>query len=117
MQRPRGIVVTTWLVGLMNLLGIFIVVWLVPDDQELAAGVVVAALGIGAVLCYWKGMDWGRWIVLLEALLCVWNVKYVGRDDATPTDISLMIVESLLAIFFLIYLNRKPVRAWFESAS
>lgn len=115
MERPRGIVVTTWLAGLMNLLGIFVVVWLVPDSQEFAAAAVTVLIGISAVWCYWMGKDWGRWIVLLESLLFVWNVKYVERDDATATDITLMIVEFLLAIFFLVYLNRKPVRAWFES--
>jgi hypothetical protein len=115
MQRPHSIIVTTWLVGILNVLGIFLAEWLLPDPGEaFAAGVVVILLGTGAVFCYWKGLNWGRWIVLLESFWCLWNVKYIRNEDATSLDVTMMIAAALLALFFLVYLNTKPVRTWFE---
>ncbi len=115
MQRPRGIVVTACLVAILHALGFFLIEGQVVDDVEVYyVGATIVVL-CGLVLWwYWKGLNWARWIVLLESFSCVWSLKYLR--GATPVEISMIVAEGILAVFFLVYLNTKPVRAWFEGA-
>ena len=115
MERPRGIIVTTCLVAILHILGFFLIESQVLDDVEMYyAGAIIVVLGGIVLWWYWKGLNWARWIVLLESFVCIWNLKYLR--GATPVEILMIITEGILALFFLVYLNTKPVRAWFEGA-
>lgn len=112
MQRPPGLTITTWLIGIMNVLGFFLVDWQFSDAGVLFAVAIAVVLGAIVLWWYWKGLSWARWIVLLESFWCLWSLKYLAH--ATPVEVLMVVIEALLAVFFLVYLNTKPVRAWFQ---
>jgi len=75
-------------------------------------GALIAAI---CVFFYWKGHEWARWIVMIDAVLVLllligivrtWNASHLGG--------AISLAKGILAVYLLWNLNTAPVKAWFK---
>ncbi len=112
------VTVTTGLMCLTNALSFFLVNWHRPN----AGGVFfiyffLIAVGYVVLYFYWRGRNWARWFVLATSVLCLWNLWGLRRTTPamldSPVGAPMIVVEAVIAIYLLYYLNTNSARAWF----
>ncbi len=83
----------------------------------LHVGVIVSTtIGLVFVFLYWKGFSWMRWVVMVYCLFpLVSLLKLSTTMQASHINGVDCILNALLAIFLLYYLNTAPVKTWFDS--
>jgi phosphatidylserine synthase len=78
---------------------------------------VLIVIGYWVLWHYFQGKNWARILVLLTSLLAVFNLRYWNPGSPnllkSPTRVMLL-GESVLAIFLLIWLNTPAVRSFFK---
>src|SRR3954464_15687200 len=110
--RPHGIAFTAVLLHILNPLTFLFLKWHEPDTPVLAAFVAVYVCFTAIVIqAYWKGEGWARWMILLRCLyvLAWWKILYWMAGFRLVQGI----LERLLAVFLLVYLNLPRIRRWF----
>ena len=118
MQRPKAITGTAVLAAILNTVGFLNLAWHAPHRQGLI--LVCSVLLVLAYLVewfFWTGYNWARLLVMLSSVLSLGNF-YRFRFHAppnlrTPTQTSLFVVEALLSVFLLWYLNTREVKRWY----
>lgn len=81
-----------------------------------AGAVLVAFIETVFVLAYWNGVNWARWFVMLDSVLCLAVLLGLKRTwHTSPFDAGLLVSKALLAGFLLVYLNTRTVREWFSA--
>ncbi len=117
MQRPFGITITTILMCFTNAMGFLLIDWQLPN-----AGVLLflfslfIVLGYIALRFFWKGRSWARWLVMLTCLQCLWNLKALIHPShllIRRVEVPMVLLEGIIAIYLLWYLNTRPIRTWF----
>ena len=75
-------------------------------------GAIISAI---CVFFYWKGHEWARWLVMIDAVLILLLLFGVAKTwQLSHFNGSVQIGRALLAIYLLWYLNTAPVRSWFK---
>ena len=112
-ERPEGLAATTILMCITNAMG-----WAIIDWTHRHAGItfVLITITIAAsylvLWFYWRGKNWARILVLLNSLLCLYNLRFWNHGGVMTR---VMIgAEAALAIFLLYWLNTQKVRAFFR---
>jgi hypothetical protein len=130
MQRPSGVTYTAAVMVLTTILGIIGALTGTlpatptgsPASPQMIAMVVHASVFLGAIIgaififLYWKGYSWVRWAVMIYCLFPLVSLISIKKTFAiSPISGASVIINVVLAIFLLYYLNTEPVRAWFNS--
>jgi hypothetical protein len=75
-------------------------------------GSIIAAI---CVYFYWKGHEWARWLVMIDAVLVLLLALGIRTTWANSTLGGMVTIgKTILAIYLLWYLNTAPVKAWFK---
>jgi hypothetical protein len=129
MQRPSGVTFTAAVMVLTTILGtIGTLTGTLPAlpsgssaSTEMMTTFVHASVFAGAIIglifvfLYWKGYSWMRWVVMIYCLFPLASLVSIQKTFAiSPISGASVIINVLLAIFLLYYLNTEPVRAWFN---
>ena len=111
-----GVTVTTWIMSLLNALGLFY--WIHANHPVFifTCDFALVMLGYGVLRFYWLGREWARWLVMLTCLLCFWNVKGLGLTKVSPVVKPTIVIEAILAVYLLYFLNTRLVRQWFNQS-
>lgn len=120
MQRPKGITVTTILMSVLNMVGVFAVDWHKSKIPVLGMTVCLIATVVGfwVLRFYWLGRNWARWLVLLASVESLWCLRFVEHPTRSANALTepVIVSEAILSLYLLYYLNTAPVRAWFSGA-
>jgi hypothetical protein len=133
MQKPSSINLTAGIMALFIVLGLIstFTMALPPMPPNMAANPMVtssmiatfahvfAILGaIIAAVCvffYWKGHEWARWVVMIDAVLVLLGLLAIHKTFTTShLGGFLTIAKAILAVYLLWNLNTAPIRAWFR---
>lgn len=125
-SRPSGIGLSAFILAAFALIAfIDTVVQLssapAPENSlRLFTAVFLLTVAALAIWSYWKGQEWSRILVLIASFLVA--AREVSRMIDGENLVSLMshpllFLDFAMAIFLLYWLNTRPVRAWFKSAS
>jgi hypothetical protein len=69
----------------------------------------------GAVLVlffFWDGRNWARWLILIGSVLNIFSLFTLGR--ASPLEGAVIVIETMLGIFLIFWLNTTTVRDYFR---
>jgi hypothetical protein len=131
MQRPIGVTITAILM-VANIFADIVLSFyspsvVVPDAHPVGTmfspvmlavhvGLVVfIALQCMAVLYYWLGRYWARWVILTGCVYYLTGLRYLPRQlhQAPYTGAALTIASVFLALYLIWYLHTAVGRAWF----
>jgi len=124
MNRPKGLVLTAWIMVALLLAG-WMRGYLWPHHAQLAhphplghALIVVFLLIVRLTACvcifyFVRGRNWARIVVLVVSVVSIFGLLQLRHDD-TPGKV-IGIASALLAMFFLYWLNKRSVREFFKS--
>jgi len=134
MQKPSSIDLTAGLMALFIVLGLVgtFTMAMPPMPSNMAANPMVtpslmasiahgsAILGaLIAAICvffYWKGHEWARWVVMIDAVLVLLSLIMISKTmAASHFNAGIELAKAVLAIYLLWNLNTAPVKAWFKS--
>jgi heme/copper-type cytochrome/quinol oxidase subunit 4 len=123
MKRPQGILITAWIMVVLNIIPWILQYWLPLSHHVRFLNVVLLTLisvifRIIAFICifyYAKGRNWARTLVLIVSVLTLFGLFRLQRE--LPIQRVNALAWALLGIFFLYWLNTKPIRAFFKGAS
>jgi len=121
MQRPSGVTYTAAVMVLTTILGIIgnLTGTLPPQMMATfvhASAFVSAIIGGIFIFLYWKGYSWVRWAVMIYCLVPLASLITIKNIFAiSPINGVSVVINVVLAIFLLYYLNTAPVRVWFNS--
>src|SRR5882757_7603515 len=102
--RPLGITVSAILLHVLNLLTILFIRWDEPDTLVLAALFAVYVCFTAIVIqAYWQGQGWARWAILIRCVIILAGSKLLYFMGGIR--LAQGIVERVLAIVLLVYLN------------
>ena len=112
--RPRGLAETALLMCLTNAMGWFIIDWSQKRaHEEFVMNTAFIAIGYVVLWFYWEGRNWARILVLITSVLAILNVLFFRRAASVAR--VMIVVEALLAVFLLYWLNRGDVKAFFRA--
>jgi hypothetical protein len=111
-ERPKGLTETSILMSIANAMGWTIIDWSKPNAQvTFGIFTIIIVIGYAVLWFYWKGRNWARILVLLNSLLCFYNLRYWSLRGVVEQ--VMLGTEALLAIFLLYWLNTRKVRDFF----
>lgn len=114
-MRPQAVTATTWLMAILNALGLAFMADPAPGPFELAVRFVNLAVFVTAgyvvLWFYWRGHNWARWLVMITCPLCFWNLT--GLPHVNVVAQFMIIAEALVAVFLLWWLNTVTARGFF----
>jgi len=133
MNKPSSIDLTAGLMAVFLVLGIVSTYLMgpVPLPPNLASNPMMNAgtlttithfmaifFSLIAAICvffYWKGHEWARWIVMIDAVFVLLALFGIAKTfNASHMNGFIALCKALLAIYLLWYLNTAPVKAWFK---
>jgi hypothetical protein len=105
--------------SITNAMGFFDINWQLPSARTRLL-IFSALISIGYVVLwfYWLGRNWARWLVMIECLQCFWNLKYLYNHPnplAPRIESPMIVLEAILALYLIWYLNTPTIRRWFQS--
>ena len=121
MNRPRGLLLTAWIMVALN-----ITAWILqyrPHPAHRAPlhtftvalfTLALVVIRIGAFVCifyYVRGRNWARIAVLLTSVLAILGLFRLNHE--ATVDLISAVAWGILGIFFLYWLNTRPVREFF----
>jgi hypothetical protein len=126
MNRPKGLLLTSWLMAVLSILG-----WTVidlrsyrPPHHTHSAFVIlvtiIVTMKIGALICVWyfcQGGNWARVAVLLTSVWTVYNLRLLTHGNVMSRGIvygGVIAVQGFLGLFFLYWLNTSEIRRFFS---
>jgi len=75
-------------------------------------GAIIAAI---CVFFYWKGHEWARWVVMIDAVIVLLSLIGIHKTFTTSyLGGYVAIAKAVLAIYLLWNLNTAPIKAWFR---
>jgi len=122
MNRPKGVLVTAWMMIVLNVTGWILEYW--PQRASLAdlhefgfasLALISVAIRITAFVCIYyfvRGRNWARVAVLLTSVLAVLGLFRLYHE-ATAHRIN-GVAWGTLGVFFLYWLNTHPIREFFK---
>jgi len=111
---------------ILGVIGTFTGTIPIPDSTAPAAAAMAGSFVHGAVVfgaiisfvfifLYWKGFSWMRWVVMVYCLFPIISVFSIKKTwGMSPISGASVIINVVLALFLLYYLNTPPVKAWFD---
>jgi hypothetical protein len=72
----------------------------------------VRSLAADAPPVFWLGRNWARWLVLVASVVALANLAFLGFLGSGEKLIA--VGEGALAIWLLVWLNTRSVRAFFS---
>jgi hypothetical protein len=111
-RRPVGVAISAILLHILNVLTLIFIRWDEPDTLVLAA-LFILYMGFTAIVihAYWLGQSWGRWLILIRSAWMLASFKMLAMEHGIYREQG--VVERVLALVLLVYLNMPDVRAWF----
>ena len=111
--RPAGLREVTLLMCLFNAASLFV---MRPHGMSartlwLTCGTIVA-ISFLVLWYFWRGRNWARWLVLVTSVVALVNLAVLGSMDFTEK--LLVVAEGALAVWLLVWLNTRSVRAFFS---
>jgi hypothetical protein len=114
-HRPLGVAISAILLHILNLLTFMFIRWNEPDTLVLAALFILYICFTAIVIhAYWMGQSWARWLILIRSVWMLVSIKMLAVEGGIYRGQG--VVERVLAIILLVYLNMPSVRGWFASA-
>lgn len=107
-MRPNGLTEVTLLLGARYLAGFLFV-----QNYGIASITFAAAVNYVVLWYFWEGRNWARWLVLLTSVLTVFNLSMLPRF--TPLQGAVLVMETMLGLFLIYWLNTRAVRHYFTS--
>ncbi len=112
-MRPPGLRQLVLLMCFFNLAGLAFI----KGDTEVLR--IFFAVLIGAIIIvsfivlwfFWQGRNWARWLVLITSVIALLNLAYLAV--MTPLQNIIIILEAILALFLLYWLNTPSVKGYF----
>jgi len=129
MQKPSSIDLTAGIMAIFIVLGIVatftMAIPAMPDNPMVSPsmvatathiiGICVSVIAAVCVFFYWKGHEWARWVVMIDAVLVLLGLYNVGKTwPMSHLAGGIKIGQAILAVYLLWYLNTAPVKAWFK---
>jgi hypothetical protein len=133
MQKPSSIDLTAGLMAIFIVLGIVSAFMMGPVPlppnvasnpmfnsgmlTSMAHGLAICGALIAAicVFFYWKGHEWARWIVMIDAVFVLLGLFTIHKTFSNSHLSGFVVLaKSILAIYLLWNLNTAPVKAWFK---
>jgi hypothetical protein len=115
LSRPTGVTVSVVLLHILNLLTLIFIRWGESDSLVFALLFVIYVLFTALVIhAYSKGQSWARWLILIRSAVILATVKVLRIEGGLH--LVQGVVERILALVLLVYLNLPRVRAWFVAA-
>jgi hypothetical protein len=114
-ERPKGVSATAVAVIFFDLLGLLFIKW---SSWRVPLYVFILPVGISLTMIglpvwfYWKGRNWARWIVMLQAIFPS-LLALAKRSTSRP--IVIAILDGIFGLFLLYWLNTQRVRAFFSN--
>lgn len=111
-DRPGGLKEITLVMCVFNVAGIFLV-----DLSALQAfgALIVINISFWVLWQFWSGKNWSRILVLLNCGLALLNLLVLSRFSLGGQ--VLLILEAVLAIYLLWWLNQSEVVRFFKTTS
>lgn len=112
-ERPKGLAGTSVAMSITNAMGWAIIDWTKPNAWiTFIVFTIFIAIGYIVIWFYWKGKNWARILVLLGCVLSLSNLFYWSRTGLIER--AMIVLEVLLGIFLLYWLNTQKVKAFFS---
>jgi hypothetical protein len=124
MPRPRGLILTAWIMVFLNTAAWILQYW--PPQAhnahfhtstKIIVGLFMFAVRVFAFACifyYAQGRNWARILVLVTSVgTLLGSLVYKGSALSTPAEI-IGACWVILSVFFLYWLNTGPVRGFFK---
>ena len=99
--------------GVLNLSGFVNLKW--NNRSVVATVIAIVVAGYVVLWHYWCGRNWARIVVIIVSVIAVFDLVFIlfPYKTAVLYD-SIVILEALLGLFLLYWLNLKDVRTWFK---
>jgi hypothetical protein len=133
MQRPSSINLTSGLMVLFIILGVYAAfrtpIVMPPNMNQTATPISPATLSmfvhvmalIGAVIAavfvlfYWLGHEWARWAAMIySGWIILMMFSFMKTWQLSHFNGTLMLSRVVVGIFLLWHLNTAPIKAWFK---
>lgn len=118
MNRPKGLLLTAWIMVALVVAGWLRGKYWPPPDHPAHLHtftiVLLLVIRITAFVCifyYVRGRNWARIAVLLTSIVAILSLLQLRHEDAPGQVIGAAM--GLLGVFFLCWLNTRPVREFF----
>ena len=119
--RPKTVSVSTCLMAILNILG-YAILWEPEAHRTRFAAFFFVTLftftiaaGYVVLWFFWKGKNWARILVLLNCLVCLYNVHDIHfLFRVNPVEKMMLMGEAALANFLLYWLNTREAKAYFK---
>ena len=111
--RPTGLREVTLLMCLFNVVCLFVI-----QPRGLSSSALLLLCGTMVVISFvvlwyfWLGRNWARWLVLATSVLALANLTLLGSLELAEK--VLIVAEAALAVWLLVWLNTRAVRAFFS---
>jgi hypothetical protein len=125
MNRPRGLLLTAWIMVFLNTTAWILQYWPHPAhyvhlriSTAVFVGLLTFTIRVCAFVCvfyYAQGRNWARILVLVTSCGMLLTSLLLKNKAAlsTPSKIS-SVAWVILSIFFLYWLNTRPLREFFK---
>jgi hypothetical protein len=114
MNRPKGLLLTAWMMVALELVAWLRQYWPHPVHLHTFSIVGLLVARTVAFICifyYVRGQNWARIAVLLTSVLTILSLLRLRHEDTFGQVTG--VAWSLLGVFFLYWLNTRPVREFF----
>lgn len=88
-----------------------------PVPGSRAIFLLIALIGFVIIRYFWKGRNWARWVVMIQAALAVLNPLIEASSRIATGMYLYMMAQAAFGLFLLFWLNRPEVRAWFQRSA
>jgi len=115
LMRPPEVILTTWAMGVLNLLGYALLLDVRRPRSIWVASLVctlMIAAGYVVLWFYWHGHNWARLLVLVTCFLCFYNLRNLASSNLI---VKVMLVgEAAVAVFLVYWLNTSQAKEFFQ---
>ncbi len=122
MNRPKGLLVTAWMMVGFLLAGL-LRQWFWPPHPHIThlhafatiVGMLIRIVALVCIFYYVQGRNWARIAVLVTSVVVILSLLQLRHED-TPGRV-VGAAAALLAVFFLYWLNTRSVRQFFTRSA
>jgi hypothetical protein len=122
MNRPKGLLVTAWMMVGFLLAGL-LRQWFWPPHPHIThlhafttiVGMLIRIVALGCIFYYVQGRNWARIAVLVTSVVVILSLLQLRHEDTPGRVVSA--AAALLAVFFLYWLNTRSVRQFFTRSA